>query len=271
MDNFSKGWVASYRCIKDHWLNDRDDYYRWWDIMIKTVNHSDYKFTLGDNIYNIERGQSALSKVHWREILSNRNYTIGRKKFDTFLKLLVKDNMITIKTIGKGNLSSSLITVTNYGLYQDVGNTRRTREEHKADTRGTRREQQLNNDNNDNNDKQIKDVVEEVSNADGSKWYDWFCTSWNLNSLEHRKKKSYLRSLTKSAQGSLKVILEDFTQEDVKKAMVGLMVQKSFPNQQELANDPTHLLKDDGVFIGKYSAAFESADREIYGKVKKFE
>ena len=81
----------------------------------------------------------------------------------------------------------------------------------------------------------------------------------------------WIRSLTKSAQDSLKVILKDFTQEDVKKAIVGLMIQKSFPNQQEFANDPTHLLKDDGVFIGKYLGAFESADREIYGKIKKFE
>ena len=104
-----------------------------------------------------------------------------------------------------------------------------------------------------------------------SKWYDWFCESFVLNSLEHRKKKSYLRSLTKSAQDSLKVILKDFTQDDVKKAIVGLMIQRSFPNQQEFANDPTHLLKDDGVFIGKYLGAYESGDREIYGKIKKFE
>ena len=53
--------------------------------------------------------------------------------------------------------------------------------------------------------------------------------------------------------------------------MVGLMIQRSFPNKQEFANDPTHLLKDDGVFIGKYLGAFESKDREIYGKLKKFE
>ncbi len=53
--------------------------------------------------------------------------------------------------------------------------------------------------------------------------------------------------------------------------MVGLMIQKSFPNQQELANDPTHLLKDDGVFISKYIGAYDSVDREIYGKIKKFE
>ena len=113
----------------------------------------------------------------------------------------------------------------------------------------------------------------ETNSADAieSKWYDWFCESFVLNSLEHRKKKSYLRSLTKSAQDSLKVILKDFTQDDVKKAIVGLMIQRSFPNQQEFANDPTHLLKDDGVFIGKYLGAYESGDREIYGKIKKFE
>lgn len=104
-----------------------------------------------------------------------------------------------------------------------------------------------------------------------AKWYDWFCESWVANSLEHKKKKSYLRTLTRSAQDSLKVILKDFTKEDVKKAIVGLMIQKSFPNQQEFANEPTHLLKDEGVFIGKYLAAYEANDREIYGKIKKFE
>ena len=114
-------------------------------------------------------------------------------------------------------------------------------------------------------------VIYKDDNTIESKWYDWFCESWVLNSLEHRKKKSYLRSLTKSAQDSLKVILKDFTKDDVRKAIVGLMVQRSFPNQQEFANDPTHLLKDDGVFIGKYLGAFESKDREIYGKLKKFE
>jgi hypothetical protein len=128
----NSGWVASHRKIQNHWLNNHDDYYRWWDIMVKTVNHQDYKFALGKNIYLIKRGQSALSKSNWCELLSNKKYTIGRKRFNTFLDLLIDDDMITVKTIGKGNISSSLITITNYGHYQDTGNTEGTQEEHEG-------------------------------------------------------------------------------------------------------------------------------------------
>ena len=89
--------------------------------MVKTVNHCDNKFVVGSGFRIIKRGQSALSKIHWRELLSNAEVTIGQKKFQTFLNLLIADNMITCKTIRIGSSSTSLITITNYGHYQDIG------------------------------------------------------------------------------------------------------------------------------------------------------
>ena len=126
MSNDSSGWVASHRSIQKHWLNNHDDYYRWWDIMVKTVNHCDHKFVVGNGFSLIKRGQSALSKIHWRELLSNTEYKIGRKRFNTFLDLLINDDMITVETVRGGNSSTSLITITNYGHYQDIGTSQGT-------------------------------------------------------------------------------------------------------------------------------------------------
>jgi len=147
MSNKSSGWVASHRSIKNHWLNDNSQYYRWWDIMIKTVNHCDHKMVVGNGFRIIKRGQSALSKIHWRDLLSNAEVTIGRERFQTFLNLLIADDMITCETIRIANTSTTLTTITNYGHYQDKPTGQPTRQPTGQPTTI----EQLNNENNKNN------------------------------------------------------------------------------------------------------------------------
>jgi len=117
-----------------------------------------------------------------------------------------------------------------------------------------------------NKTKQKETIVEEVSN------YDWFIECWNKYLIEHTNaKEEGLTFLTKAQKDSISKLLNDGLEiDDIKKGIVGLMVQKLFPNNQNLRY-PNHLLKNDGEFVQKYAIAFNTNNRELYGKVKRFE
>ena len=79
------------------------------------------------------------------------------KKIKTFLSLLELDEMITADRTKNG----TLLTLVNYSVYQDSGNTKETQTKHKGNAKETRREhegntketirERNNNDNNENN------------------------------------------------------------------------------------------------------------------------
>ena len=145
-ENYRQGWVSLYRSIKNHWLFDNDKWFKWWVLMLFEVNHSQKKFTLGYNIYNIESGQSANSLRTWSKIFNTTPKTV-----DSFFKLLQKDKMILRKTLGKGKQSTTLITIENYNGYQAPS-------KHKVnikETQGKRKGGTNNNYNNYNNDNNI--------------------------------------------------------------------------------------------------------------------
>ena len=98
------------------------------------------------------------------------------------------------------------------------------------------------------------------------KWYGFFLDDWNKYKIKYKKQKSNLRTLDVSSQDNLKQIAKDFSKEDIKKAIVGLLMQKVFPNDGDYTTDPRHLLKDGGIFINKYIDAQENNKRNIYGK-----
>ena len=62
------------------------------------------------------------------------------KKTKKFLELLEKDNMITVKSDNK----KTLVTIENYGVYQEVGNTEETQEKHQGNSEETQRKNKRN-------------------------------------------------------------------------------------------------------------------------------
>ena len=94
-----------------------------------------------------------------------------------------------------------------------------------------------------------------------------FLEDWNKYKLKYKKQKSSLRTLDVDSKENIKQILKSgYTPEDIKKAIVGLFMQKAFPNDGDYTTDPRHLIKDGGVFLNKYIDAQENNKRNIYGK-----
>lgn len=94
-----------------------------------------------------------------------------------------------------------------------------------------------------------------------------FVEDWNKYKLKYKKEKSSLRTLDVDSKENIKQILKSgYTSEDIKKSIVGLFMQKIFPNDGDYTTDPRHLIKDGGVFLNKYIDAQENNKRNIYGK-----
>ncbi|MGB3946676.1 MAG: hypothetical protein WBM13_01720 [Bacteroidia bacterium] len=107
------GWISIYRSLQDHWIWNDDKKLKWWLMMLFEVNHSDNKFILGYEIFEIKRGQSANSLRIWARLFNTTPKTVSK-----FFALLKKDEMIKIETIGKGKQSTTLISIMNYNDYQ---------------------------------------------------------------------------------------------------------------------------------------------------------
>jgi len=112
----------------------------------------------------------------------------------------------------------------------------------------------------------IQDIPKEVSNC------DWFIESWNKSLVNYKKAKAGDTSfLTKVQKKSISELLEMGVEiDDIRKSIAGLMMQKKFPGDGNLVYI-THLLKNEGEFVQKYLAAYNSNNKEIYGVVEKFE
>lgn len=137
----NKGWVSIHREIQDHWLwNDNRVFSKleaWLDILL-SVNYSDKKVVIKNDVFIVKRGQSINSQITWSE-----RWNWNRSKVRRFLDLLENDNMIEIKT----NNITTILTVCNYSDYQDL----RTSDEHQTNIKRTSDEHQTNTNNNNNN------------------------------------------------------------------------------------------------------------------------
>ena len=155
-ENYSTGWVSLYRSIQKHWIWNDEKFLKWWLIMLFEVNHSDNKITLGYEIYEVKKGQSAKSLRTWSTL-----FNTGTKSVSKFFTLLEKDSMITKETIGKGKRSTTLITIRNYTQYQGSKETQATTQ---GTTQGKHNRHTNNNVNKDNNDKiNFKSLVDFIN------------------------------------------------------------------------------------------------------------
>jgi hypothetical protein len=86
---------------------------RRWIIMLFSANYTERQFVLGSSIKTIKAGQCAYSLQRWAD-----TFGCSKKSVMNFFDLLVIEKMITVETIGKGNRSTTLITIDNYACYQ---------------------------------------------------------------------------------------------------------------------------------------------------------
>jgi hypothetical protein len=118
------GWIKIHRSLQDHWLWQNPERLRCWLDLLLLANHERKKFFINETLVVCERGQTALSmktlSERWRR---SRHWT------RSLLLLLQNDTMITFKS----NAKTTLITICNYGNYQNVG----TSEGQQKDISGT--------------------------------------------------------------------------------------------------------------------------------------
>lgn len=129
--NKSKGFVALYRSIQDHWLwesGEMNDFQAWVDLLLM-ANHEDRKVKLSGELVIVKRGQriTSIRKLSERWNWSNTKVT-------RYLDLLEKDGMIERKSDTK----KTVISIVNYDVYQHVGNEKTTPKRHRSDTVDTR-------------------------------------------------------------------------------------------------------------------------------------
>ena len=107
------GWIKIHRDIKEHWVFQRDDYFKAWIFLLLRANHQYRKTLFSDvipEIVEIHRGEVVTS-------LKNLGKELGwsPSKVRRFLFKLEKDNMICIKDEKKW----THLSINNYETYQD--------------------------------------------------------------------------------------------------------------------------------------------------------
>ncbi|WP_338912757.1 hypothetical protein WHY20_04265 [Clostridium perfringens] len=137
MKNLVEGWLKLYRSIQNHWLWEDKPFSRgqaFIDLLLM-ANHKDNKILFNGELIEVKRGSRITSLRQLSEA-----WGWSTKKTKKFLELLEKDNMITVKSDNK----KTLVTIENYGVYQEVGNTEETQEKHQGNSEETQRKNKRN-------------------------------------------------------------------------------------------------------------------------------
>ena len=137
MKNLVEGWLKLYRSIQNHWLWEDKPFSRgqaFVDLLLM-ANHKDNKILFNGELIEVKRGSRITSLRQLSEA-----WGWSTKKTKKFLELLEKDNMITVKSDNK----KTLVTIENYGVYQEVGNTEETQEKHQGNSEETQRKNKRN-------------------------------------------------------------------------------------------------------------------------------
>lgn len=123
-----KGWVCLHRSIEDCAIWDTNEPYdrrsAWIDLILM-ANHEDKRIMFDGEFVTVKRGQKLTSV---RKLCARWSWSNDRTL--KFLRALENEQMIKRESTKR----RTLITLVNYGLYQDVPNTERTLNEHRANT-----------------------------------------------------------------------------------------------------------------------------------------
>lgn len=132
-----EGWLKLYRSIQNHWLWEDKPFSRgqaFIDLLLM-ANHKDNKILFNGELIEIKRGSRITSL---RQLSDAWGWSTTKVK--KFLELLEKENMITVKSDNK----KTLVTIENYGIYQDVGNAEETQEKQQNNTEVTQKKNKQN-------------------------------------------------------------------------------------------------------------------------------
>lgn len=111
------GWIKIYRDIQEHWIWQDANKLKWWLDIILMANHKDNKFLLGNELFEVKRGE-----FHTSELKLAERWGVSKNTIRKFLELLESDQMIEMKKSKKG----TTIKINNYNAYQDVFETEKT-------------------------------------------------------------------------------------------------------------------------------------------------
>ena len=132
-----QGWVKIHRDLLDNELWSDKPFTKgqaWVDLLL-LANHKDKNVLIGSHTEMVERGSFITSELKLME-----RWGWGRKKVKLFLNFLESQKMIE----RNANNKRTVITIVNYGFYQDCDlpkeqqkNRKRTAKEQQRDSRGT--------------------------------------------------------------------------------------------------------------------------------------
>ena len=113
----NKGYIRLYKDILEHWVYGDEILFRAWINLLLTVNYSDNKIMFDGELITVHTGETLTSL---RKLADK--WKCSTKKARNILDILEKEQMITLKKCKKG----TLLTIVNYGFYQDSGHTKET-------------------------------------------------------------------------------------------------------------------------------------------------
>ena len=120
-----KWWIKISTQIQDHWIWQNHEYaYAWIDLLMM-VNRADNKIIVDNEIVTIKRGQKFTSICKLAE-----RWGWSRNKTYKFISALEKDGMLKRKS----TTHYTMLTVVNYGKYQDKVTTKGTTKSTTVDT-----------------------------------------------------------------------------------------------------------------------------------------
>lgn len=115
------GWIKTYRQIQEHWIwTSREPYdmRSAWQYLLMNANFSDNKVLMNNGeLITVKRGQILVSV---RNLSEKWKWSVS--KTSKFLKRLEEDKMVQRLS----NKSGTLLTIVNYGFYQDGEYTKDT-------------------------------------------------------------------------------------------------------------------------------------------------
>ena len=128
------GFIKLDREIFNHWVWEEKPFSRAqaWIDLIGLATHKNEKFSSGNTLIDGKRGNVYRSKT-W---LANR-WGWSRKKVSNFLEMLQKDGMVVVNGIRMGTVNGTVITIVNYGKFQDARPTKGTVKEPSRNGQGT--------------------------------------------------------------------------------------------------------------------------------------
>jgi len=159
LENKSTGYIWLFRSLKSHWIWSDANKLKWWLDVLLSVNYTDSKVLIKNNLIECKRGQSIKSLETWA-----KEWRTTKKTVQIFFKLLQSDCMILVENMKV----TTRITVCNFDSYNSSVNDNDTAKE----TQGKRKLPPNKKDNKDNKDNNRVLTPEEILSAKKKSFID---------------------------------------------------------------------------------------------------